>query len=430
MNTNPAGRREARSSSEESISKDFDNEINKNKNGSGDESKDSDDIENNAESDFNCTEDFCEIQLDDKFWHRYRVNVPDGTDLEKCEQCTISMEVIYDGESWVSIAFSEDGGMVGSEAVITFPQIIRGIMGENGNIPQKYYLGGKGDSQIQPMPLSQQTLTDATIEVSNGQTIMKFTKVMKEDGEIEIKGGDNTFLWAYGSSNTLGYHPAKSSYNLNLFTGSSEVSDSSDRAAWLAHGIMAFMAWGVLVPFAVQSSLLRDLLPKGPLWFHLHRAFNAMSYVLTVAVFAVAVGYYNKEGEDHFDDPHQKMGLAMFILASAQVLGGLLRPHAPDPGKDKKPARFAWEIGHRATGITLLACGFWQILEGIELFAKKFEVEETSEEKVELAYLVWIGLMSVVIVVGGAFFKFRKRDSVKTSSEEAEAIEKGNIECA
>lgn len=75
-------------------------------------------------------------------------------------------------------------------------------MGENGNIPQKYYLGGKGDLQIQPMPLSQQTLTDATIEVSNGQTIMKFTKVMKEDGEIEINGGDNTFLWAYGSSNT------------------------------------------------------------------------------------------------------------------------------------------------------------------------------------------------------------------------------------
>lgn len=118
MNENPAGRREARSSSEGSISEDFDNEIDENENDNEDESKDSDDIENNAEFDFNCTEDFCEIQLDDKFWHRYRVNVPDGTDLEKCEQCTISMEVIYDGESWVSIAFSEDGGMVGSEAVM------------------------------------------------------------------------------------------------------------------------------------------------------------------------------------------------------------------------------------------------------------------------------------------------------------------------
>ena len=124
------------------------------------------------------------------------------------------------------------------------------------------------------MPLSRQTLTDATIEVSNGQTIMKFTKIMKEEGEIEIKVGENKFLWAYGSSSTLGYHPERASYVQNLSTGSYEVSDSSDRAAWLAHGIMAFMAWGVLVPFAVQSSLLRDLLPKGPIWFYLHLLMN------------------------------------------------------------------------------------------------------------------------------------------------------------
>jgi hypothetical protein len=118
VNTHPSRRREARSSSGESTSEDSDNEIDENENESENESKDSDDIENNSVSGVNCTEDFCEIQLADNFWHRYRVNVPDGTDLEKCDQCTISMEVIYDGESWVSIAFSEDGDMVGSEAVM------------------------------------------------------------------------------------------------------------------------------------------------------------------------------------------------------------------------------------------------------------------------------------------------------------------------
>ncbi|KAL3802987.1 hypothetical protein HJC23_011610 [Cyclotella cryptica] len=427
MSTQSSRHLEARSSFDDGTSEDSDLEIDQNENDGEDEGKDSDDIENNSVSGIDCTRDFCEVQLADNLWQRYRVNVPDGSDIKKCDQCTISMEVTYDGESWVSIAFSEDGEMVGSEAVI-------GIWGENGNIPQKYYLGGKADSQIQAMPRSRQTLTDATVEVSNGQTIMKFTKIMNEEGEIEIKAGENKFLWAYGSSATLGYHPARASYIMNLSTGSSEGSVSSDKTAWLAHGIMAFMAWGVLVPFAVQSSLFRDLLPKGPIWFHIHRGFNAISYALTVAVFAVAVGYYNKEGEDHFDDDHQKMGLAMFIMASAQVLGGLLRPHAPDPGKEQNPARYAWEIGHRVMGITLLACGFWQILEGIELFAKKFEVEENNEDKVETAYLIWVGLMSVAIAVGGTFFKFRKGNNPATNSGEVEAIEmtneKNNVESA
>jgi hypothetical protein len=35
-----------------------------------------------------------------------------------CEKCTISMEAIYDGEAWVSIAVSTDGMMIGSEAVM------------------------------------------------------------------------------------------------------------------------------------------------------------------------------------------------------------------------------------------------------------------------------------------------------------------------
>lgn len=39
----------------------------------------------------------------------YKVNESEGT---------LSAEVVHDGESWLSIGFSEDGGMVGSEAVM------------------------------------------------------------------------------------------------------------------------------------------------------------------------------------------------------------------------------------------------------------------------------------------------------------------------
>ena len=66
------------------------------------------------------------------------------------------------------------------------------------------------------MAVDKQTLTDATIEVSNGQTIMKFTKIMKESGEIQIVTGENLFLWAYGSETSLDYHAAMSTFMLDL----------------------------------------------------------------------------------------------------------------------------------------------------------------------------------------------------------------------
>lgn len=90
----------------------------------------------------------------------------------------------------------------------------------------------------------------------------------------------------------------------------------------------------------------------------------------------------------------------MFILASLQVLAGILRPHTPNQGEEKSPARSAWEMGHRISGIALLACGFWQMREGIALYAQKYSVSTEDEDKVVIAYWVWIGIMTALILLG------------------------------
>jgi len=83
--------------------------------------------------------------------------------------------------------------------------------------PGKYKLGGKYDDGILPMDENKQTLSDATIEVVDGQTIMTFTKMLKEEGEIEISTGDNIFLWAHGLDTESTYHGNnKSSFHLDL----------------------------------------------------------------------------------------------------------------------------------------------------------------------------------------------------------------------
>jgi len=350
-----------------------------------------------------CTKEFCDNQLSSGYLLRYQINVPDGTTVDVCDGCTISMELIYDGDAWVSVAFSTDGQMIGSEAVIGLP---------GDNKVEKYNLGGKSESVVLPMPESQQTLLDTSIEFNGEQTIMKFTKIMKEAGEIEISSADNTFLWAHGSNDVLGYHVSnRASVALNLSSGASETVAVPNKSAWLAHGIMAFFAWGVFVPFAVQSSLLRDLLPKGPLWYKLHRGFNSTAFAFFVVVFAIAVTFTSKEGATHFDNKHQKMGLAMFIMAAFQVSGGVFRPHVPEEGQEKSVVRKSWEVGHRVLGVTLLACGFWQMREGIALYAIKYSVSESGEGSLGIAYWVWIGIMTALIVLGGGYFKFRSNDS-------------------
>ena len=65
-----------------------------------------------------CSSDFCENQLTEEYLLRYRINVPDGANPDTCEGCSITMQTIYDGDAWVAIAFSNDGLMIGSEAVM------------------------------------------------------------------------------------------------------------------------------------------------------------------------------------------------------------------------------------------------------------------------------------------------------------------------
>jgi len=348
-----------------------------------------------------CSKELCDFELDLDYLLRYKLNIPKDSSVEECTGCTISMELIYEGEAWISIAFSNDGKMVGSEAVIGTPG--------DGNV-LKYIMESKVISGVEPMPESQQTLLDASIEVTDdGQTIMKFTKLMREPGEIEISAGDdNNFLGAYGIDEVLATHTKRQSVVLNLASGVSEEVATPNKAAWLAHGIMAFLSWGVFVPFAVQASVLRAFLPKGHMWIKLHKAFNCIAYALFILIFIIGVVYTSMEGGSHFVNGHQKMGLAMLIMAFGQILAGVFRPPNPVPGEAKAAIRVAWEVGHRVLGVALLSCGFWQMDSGIGLYATKYSLSESDEKHLSIVYWIWIGVMSAVIIFGGVYFKYLK----------------------
>lgn len=81
---------------------------------------------------------------------------------------------------------------------------------------QKYNLGGKIGWFVQPMQDDKQTLTEASIDIIDGQTIMKFTKLLVEANEIEIFAGNNIILYARGYGLSFGYHQARMAFDLSL----------------------------------------------------------------------------------------------------------------------------------------------------------------------------------------------------------------------
>eukprot|EP00579_Thalassiosira_antarctica_P027634 CAMPEP_0202028584 /NCGR_PEP_ID=MMETSP0905-20130828/63530_1 /ASSEMBLY_ACC=CAM_ASM_000554 /TAXON_ID=420261 /ORGANISM="Thalassiosira antarctica, Strain CCMP982" /LENGTH=359 /DNA_ID=CAMNT_0048592299 /DNA_START=154 /DNA_END=1230 /DNA_ORIENTATION=- len=115
-----------------------------------------------------------------------------------------------DSESWVSFGISPTGLMFGANAII-------------GNAAydsvQKYNstLDVTKQKPFAAMDETHQTLMNTKVTQEDGKTVVSFSKYLKEEGENEILAeGENTFLWAVGSSNAPGYHAARGEFTLDF----------------------------------------------------------------------------------------------------------------------------------------------------------------------------------------------------------------------
>jgi hypothetical protein len=342
--------------------------------------------------------------------------IEDGVLLYKFNKADVRAEgqdtisIVFEAPvlAWAGWAVSEEGFMVGSEAVIGLP--------ETGEV-LKYILGDQSVSGVQPKSAGQQTLIDASIRQVDGSTVLSFTKILVEPGEIPIKmDGDNAFLSSLGFSDTLSVHAARGSYLL-----SGEALEVREQSLWKAHGWLAALAWGVLSPLAIASSVLRRFFPQEDMWFHVHRCLNTLVVAFTLAAFVIAVVAINQEtpsGVDpnHFDKSlaggHRTIGLVIFVLALLQAMGGIFRPHIthkPVPTTDdhigsleaapeKSSTRVFWEYGHKGMGISILALCWYQVQLGIKTYSDLFNAGDTGGLLAAFWAVAWtIGGM----IVGG-----------------------------
>jgi len=359
---------------------------------------------------------------------------------------TLITEVTYDGIGWVAIAVT--GGnpiMIGSEAIIGRPDELN-----SPTNPNKYTLGAYSLAGVTRMPEGQQTLTNATVQQVDGKTILTFIKPLVEENEHSISSTEsNTLLYAVGASNDLGYHAARGSFDLTpgqcrilvdgvLQNGGNTEGTSGEidmgqvnQKLWMAHGICASLAWAILVPLAIGSSILRRVLEQvgfsKSFWFTMHRGLHLMAALLTMIAFILAVVAINEQSTvdpQHFstsNTKHPVVGLVIFLLTMLQALGGLVRPHAPSVSpvskvqeKDeetmaaavvkaaskvetKSGVRRVWEIGHRVVGTTLLGMAWWQIQSGWNLYAERVTFEDS------LTSVFWSVVGSLCGILVGLF---------------------------
>lgn len=285
------------------------------------------------------------------------------------EDDSLKAMVVLDSSAWVSwgVASSSSGEMVGSEVIIGYP---------SAGTVEKYDLTAYSMSGVDVMDNSSQTLRSTDILQEDGVTSLSFVKTMAENGELEIlSSGSNTFIWAYGSSNTNGIHKEKGSVSLDLGSCDASVTivDGMSTTMVLMHAMGLLVAWAILVPAGVLVSALRRRLGRS--WLKIHIALVMTGVLLTVLGIVVAyVMVEDTTAAEHLNGKHPKIGAFLGLLSMVQVLGGAMRPKPPDADaarvldiiEKKTLRRFIFEVGHQLYGLCLLIFGAVAIWSGFE----------------------------------------------------------------
>ena len=207
-----------------------------------------------------CTTNFCKTQLSSDLEKRWHVIVPTDYDSsdDACAECKITVQLIYDGYTWLGYGVSPDGSMVGSTVVIGSPS------DSEKELPTVYELKDK-------VPMREWftggfNLENASIkyDTENAQTIMEFTapfnafNVTEEDAEYRVGISLNSptnFIYAHGSEGKIEpqYHGVNNKGSRTLenlinpeaasLADDGKASDASAKNVWMAHSILAFLAW-------------------------------------------------------------------------------------------------------------------------------------------------------------------------------------------
>ncbi|KAK1412677.1 hypothetical protein QVD17_34118 [Tagetes erecta] len=304
---------------------------------------------------------------------------------------------------WISWAINPSGdGMVGSQALI-------GYKGFNGLMVVDTY----NVSSYEDIIRGRLDFDVTDIKGENSDGVMRiFAKVdLPENGQTVVNQ-----VWQVGGSVTEGGVPERHEFqpgnlgskgSLDLLSG--EISGGGDGGSKTKkrniHGILNAVSWGILFPTGIMiARYLRTFPAADPAWFYIHGSLQVSAYAIGVAGWGTGMKL-GSESKGVKYSGHRNIGIALFCLATLQVLAVFLRP------KVGHKFRFYWNIYHHGTGYAVIILGILNIFKGLEILS--------PSSKWKLTYIIIISSLGVIAFVLEAFtwIVVFKRKSVNTSTK-------------
>lgn len=325
--------------------------------------------------------------------------------VEKGTKIQVALEHAGE-ESWLAIAASPNGKMIGSSAVIGSPgDDSLGITPVHYSLTDESLAGVVLDPSVQ---IESATITSALSVADPSQTVttLMYTRALDDPNDsVPITSGLTTFLYAVGASRELAYHEHRGAFQLNVEECGGTISTGT--AVWTrhgmfaAHGFLATLAWALATPFAVTVAWFRTLVPAS--WIYIHVFANVFSFLGTLLAFIIVVlGISGVNGASHFNKTHHWVGLVLLCLATFQFINGFLRP--PVQRKDNNRTEFpqdsflgiipiprnpreTWQLMHRSSGLAAIAMGIYQIQSGLGLYSQRFQTQSMV-----MYYWIYVGV--------------------------------------
>jgi len=308
---------------------------------------------------------------------------------------TVKIAVSAKTNGWVGIGISKTPQtMIGSEAVI-------GWAG-NETLIASYILGEKSIAGVtrndQAIPLSDTSVCNNPAEPI---TIIKFTRSINA-GQNKLDQGDNpNVVCAYGEKPELSYHGPEhhDAGRVDFFAkNGSDTYSGTHGGGRLAHGILMFIAWGIILQVGAIAARYCKHIPNA-LWFKVHMWSQLLGYFFVFVAFITIVVTV---GSPAFQQStgHGPLGLVLFIFVSIQVIAALFRPHPPRSGLPAEKTRRVWEVSH------------WWIGRGMLLYAVLVMYTGLAQYGAGVAVYVIFSIYLALILVAYIILERRLRQGL------------------
>ncbi|XP_042063037.1 cytochrome b561 domain-containing protein At4g18260-like [Salvia splendens] len=130
------------------------------------------------------------------------------------------------------------------------------------------------------------------------------------------------------------------------------------------HGFLLWASVGLLMPAAILVKRMSNREESGKrlrIIFYIHAITQVVSVLLASAAAVMSLKYF----DNSFNNDHQRIGLAFYVIMWLQALAGICRPHRGSKSRN------IWFIFHWLVGIIVSLLGVINIYTGLEAYHKR-----------------------------------------------------------